>query len=188
MGFGQIAAGQHQVAVAGNHGQQIVEIVGDAARQAAHRLHFLGLPELLLEPGSLAAHFGRAKLPLDGGVEAHQVGASKMIGRPGRQSRQDIGLPDASGDHDQRKVGGIGLNDAQGLERPEIPHLEVADSDIPGGEQGVFQLLAGGYELKRGVVPAPAQLAGHGIGAGEADEEYPEGLGHDSVRRGELSG
>ena len=45
----QIAAGQQQVAVAGDHGQQVVEIVGHAARQAAHGLHLLRLPELLFQ-------------------------------------------------------------------------------------------------------------------------------------------
>ena len=39
---------EQQGAVAGDHGQQIVEIMGDPAGQTAHRLHFLRLAQTLL--------------------------------------------------------------------------------------------------------------------------------------------
>ncbi len=64
---------QQQIAKADHRGQQIVEIMGDAAGQLAHRLHFLRLGELRLEiavfrgidevndqPGNLAVLEGRA--------------------------------------------------------------------------------------------------------------------------------
>ena len=38
---------EQQLAVAHDDGQQVVEVVGDAAGQPAHRLHLLGLPQLL---------------------------------------------------------------------------------------------------------------------------------------------
>ena len=42
-------AHQHQVAMAENAGQDIVEIMRDAARQLPHCLHFCGLRDLALE-------------------------------------------------------------------------------------------------------------------------------------------
>jgi hypothetical protein len=41
---------EQEVAVAQDAGEQVVEVVGDAAGQLAHRLHLLGLAELLLAP------------------------------------------------------------------------------------------------------------------------------------------
>ena len=38
---------QQDIAVADDNGQQVVEIVGDAAGHSADRLHLLGLPQLL---------------------------------------------------------------------------------------------------------------------------------------------
>ena len=45
-------------AVAGDHGQQVVEVVRDAARELADGLHLLRLPELALEPLALAHVLG----------------------------------------------------------------------------------------------------------------------------------
>ena len=39
---------QQQIPVAGDHGQEVVEVVRDASRQATHRFHFLRLAQLLL--------------------------------------------------------------------------------------------------------------------------------------------
>ena len=41
--------GEKQVGASADHRQEVVEVVGDAARELAHRLHLLRLPELLLE-------------------------------------------------------------------------------------------------------------------------------------------
>ena len=49
---GQVA--QQQLCVAENGGQQVVEVVGDAARQLAHGFHLLRLAELLLEVALIA--------------------------------------------------------------------------------------------------------------------------------------
>ena len=46
-GGGQFAI--HQVAVAGDHGQQIIEIVRNPSGQLPNRFHFLSLPQLLLQ-------------------------------------------------------------------------------------------------------------------------------------------
>ncbi len=49
---------QQDFGVAVNHRQQIVEVVRHAARQAAHRFHFLRLPELLFQLPPLGDVFG----------------------------------------------------------------------------------------------------------------------------------
>ncbi len=41
---------EHEVAVAQDTGQQVVEVVGDAARELSHRLHSLRLATLVLAP------------------------------------------------------------------------------------------------------------------------------------------
>ena len=46
---GDLVAHQEQVAVAVDRGQQVVEVVGDAAGELADRLHLLALDELRLE-------------------------------------------------------------------------------------------------------------------------------------------
>ena len=38
-----------QLDVAGDHGEQVVEVVRDSARELSHRFHLLRLPQLLLD-------------------------------------------------------------------------------------------------------------------------------------------
>ena len=45
---------RHQLGVAANRGQQVVEVVGDAAGQPADRLHLLRLAQLILELHAIA--------------------------------------------------------------------------------------------------------------------------------------
>ena len=110
----QIAAGEQHVAVAGDDGEQVVEIVGHAAGQPAHRLHLLRLAELLLQAGALAPHLGRADFALHGGVQPHEVGAGQMVGRAGLEHRQDVRILDLAGDHDQRQIDTLAMD---GMER-----------------------------------------------------------------------
>jgi hypothetical protein len=49
-GVSGLRAGEEDVAVADDDGQQVVEVVRDPSRQAPHRLHLLRLPELFLQP------------------------------------------------------------------------------------------------------------------------------------------
>src|SRR5208283_5593639 len=44
--------------VAGDHHEQVVEVVGDATRKSSHGFHFLGLLELLLKSTPLGHIFG----------------------------------------------------------------------------------------------------------------------------------
>ena len=46
----RVEAPAQQLAVAHDHREQVVEVVGDAAREPADRLHLLRLAQLLLEP------------------------------------------------------------------------------------------------------------------------------------------
>src|SRR5437899_5306690 len=48
-GILRLHAVKEQVAVAADHGEKIVEVVGDAASHAAESFHFLGLAELAFE-------------------------------------------------------------------------------------------------------------------------------------------
>ena len=47
---------QQELAVAGDGREQVVEVVGHAAGQPAHRLHLLGLPQLLLAAAQGVLH------------------------------------------------------------------------------------------------------------------------------------
>ena len=82
----EVAAGQQHVAVAGDDGQQVIEIVRDAAGEPPDRFHLLRLAELLFEASALAAHAGRADFALDGGVQAHQIAAGQVVGGARLQS------------------------------------------------------------------------------------------------------
>ena len=71
---------RRQFEVAADRRQQVVEVVGDAAGQRAHRLHLLRLPELGLEP--LAGLFGPAPLgDVDGGADVAGEGAAGVDAR-----------------------------------------------------------------------------------------------------------
>ena len=115
----QVAARQQQIAVAGDHGQQIVEIVRHAAGQPAHRLHLLRLPELLLQPDAVAAHPGAAQFAFHRGVEAHQVAARQMVGRAGFENGEHIRILDLARNHDQRQIERLFLNHPQSFQRAE---------------------------------------------------------------------
>ena len=51
---------ERELGVAGNRGQRVVEIVRDPASQPADRLHFLRLPQLILELPSIGDVLHRA--------------------------------------------------------------------------------------------------------------------------------
>ena len=54
--FANILLGLEKLDIAANDGEEIIEIVGDAAGELADGLHFLGLTESLLRPGAFG-HF-----------------------------------------------------------------------------------------------------------------------------------
>ena len=63
-------AREGQRRVAEHHGEQVVEVVGDAAGEPAHRLHLLRLPQLLLEQVALGDVARVDDDGADGGVVA----------------------------------------------------------------------------------------------------------------------
>ena len=65
-----------QLAVAEDHREQVVEVVRDAAGETAHRLHLLGLAELLLEADArrdVARHRERGRAPLVRERDRHRL-------------------------------------------------------------------------------------------------------------------
>ncbi len=59
-----VDAGLHQVERADDAGEQVVEVVGDAPGELAHRLHLLRLAQRLLDPGPLLHLGGQARIGL----------------------------------------------------------------------------------------------------------------------------
>ena len=110
----QIAACQQHVAVPGDHGEQVVEIVRHAAGQPADRLHFLGLPELLFQGDALVPRLHGANLPLDRRAQPHQVGSRDVVGGPGFEDRQHLRILEFSRDDDQGQVDAELVDDAAG--------------------------------------------------------------------------
>ena len=69
-----------ELEVAADRGQQVVEVVGDAAGQRAHRLHLLRLPELGLEP--LPRLFSTPTIgDVDAGADVADEGARRVEAR-----------------------------------------------------------------------------------------------------------
>jgi len=83
LGFLQVGPPQQHVAVAGDHREQIIEIVSHTAGQPPYGFHLLCLPELLLEANPLAAHARAAQLALHRRVEPCQIAARQVIGCSG---------------------------------------------------------------------------------------------------------
>jgi hypothetical protein len=73
-----------------NHGQQIIEVVRDSARQTSHGLHLLRVPQLLLQ-GYALGDVARYHQPRWFGVE-HQI-AEPNLGVNGRACLAEVALP-----------------------------------------------------------------------------------------------
>ena len=69
------ASGKGHLGIALYHHKQVIEIMGDAARQLPHRLHFLGLAQLLLQSEPIGHVFGGPHHPV--------YGASRIPNRKG---------------------------------------------------------------------------------------------------------
>ena len=107
-GVGLVAPQHQQVAMAGDRGQQVVEVVGDAARQLADRLHLLALDELFLE-------------------RLHGAG----VGQDGHDARPRLAQP-GGGQHDLKELFGFVADEPQNLapgRRATLRHIRdpVAD-------------------------------------------------------------
>ena len=137
---------EHEVAVAEDRRQQVVEVVRDAAGQAADRLHFARLHQLVLELPTVFLHFGAGLQVLEqpllraGNLLAHRVeGArqpSDLVAAVARNALPVVALRDA--------LGGVGQFDQRpsDLRRDERdkddrdPDDDAADHENPRTERG----------------------------------------------------
>ena len=116
---------EHHLAVAEDRAQQIVEVVGDAAGQPAHRFHLLGLAELLL------------RLPERFLGRAHQ-----LLGRPAL-GHVALGAPD-------RRQEAVLDHAEQVVDEPALPAVPVElaglelDGPVPAADEGAEELQAPG--------------------------------------------
>ena len=143
--FFEVAAGQHQVAITSDDRQQIIEVVRHTAGQAAHRLHFLRLPDLLFQPDAIAPHLHTPDFALHRGIEPHQIAAGHVIGRARFQHREHVGVPNLPADHDQREVQPHILNLLQSFQRAESVDREIGDGHLRLERQRLAQLLTIGH-------------------------------------------
>ena len=97
LGVLQVTAGQQQVAVPRDDGEQIVKIVRYTAGEAADGFHLLCLVELLFQADAVAAQLGGADLALYRRVQPHQVAAGHVVGCPGLQGGKDVSILDLPG-------------------------------------------------------------------------------------------
>ena len=76
---------ERQLGVADEGGEEVVEVVRDAAGQPAERVHLLGLPKLIFQAlsfGDVARdtqHRGQGLVPLLGDLERHHVGVDPPL-------------------------------------------------------------------------------------------------------------
>ena len=113
-----------EFAEAEDDGQQVVEVVRDAAGQAADGLHALRMPQPMLGRlqgglrAALHAAVGRlAQLALDRGAEPAQVVLEHVVVRAGAHRLNRRVLADGAGDDDERDVGVVIAEQAQGVGR-----------------------------------------------------------------------
>ncbi len=144
----------HQVAIAHDHGEHVVEVMRDAARELAHRLHFLRLPKLRLEQLPVAHVRADAKKSQRRAVcIAHHAGAS------GEPARAAVGP------------------------EPAVVHVDIAP-DVDGcGHRITDDLPVVGMHplqearhVNRRLLRRQAEHTGHSVGPGQvprANVEFP---------------
>ena len=127
-----------ELAEAEDHGQQVVEVVGDAAGQPADGLHALRVPQALLGglQGGLRAALHAAirrlaQLALDRGAEPAQVVLEDVVVRAGAHGLDRRVLADGARDDDERDVGVVVAEQAQGVGGAEALHRVVARGRRP---------------------------------------------------------
>ena len=140
----------HELAIAADRREEVVEVVGHASGQSADRFHLLGLPELIF---ALAEHF-LALLAL--GDIAHDRGevgrAARLPRRHGQLDRKpDAVLPD-TGDFNRPAELRTGLVRAGRRQRGEA-RVPIGFRDEPG--QRLADRLVFGVTEDRPRAPAP---------------------------------
>ena len=154
--------------IAEDDGEQIVEIVRHAAGELAHRLHFLGLAELLIElvdGGALALE------RLGGAVEQRhqsaQFAARIGLGNP----RAEIAKPEFrrhGGEASDLAADAHGRQDPYAGEQQQRGHREnrhiLVEAAVGGGDQSV--LGSSDHDIEAGI--ADRRRAGDGPDLGSA--------------------
>ena len=155
-----------QLQAADDAGQQIVEVVGQPARELAHRLHLLRLAQLLLGRGE-----GRGLLVLGGDVAAVRIDLPILEhGGPGNPAiaavpaahpvleRFDEGRAEYVGEGDRGASRVLGMHERAEL-APDQVGLLPAEKGCPGPVHGVQGAVrAGDGEQVQRVPPQPVPL------------------------------
>ena len=110
---------EHRFAVAEDRGQQVVEVVRDAAGELADRLHLLRLVQLRLDVAVLLAPRVVAQFALDDGGQARHVALHHVVVRALAHRFDGLFLADRAGDDDEGEVGAVLVHDAEGIDGAE---------------------------------------------------------------------
>ena len=128
-----------ELAEAEDHGQEVVEVVRDAAGEAADGLHALRMPQAVLGGlqggvrAALHAPVGRfAQLALHRGTEAPQVVLQDVVVGAGAHRLDGRVLADGARDDDEGDVGIVIAQQVQGIDGAEALHRVIAEDHIPG--------------------------------------------------------
>ena len=181
---------RHRIDIGADHHQLVVEVVGDAAGEAADRLHLLGVPKLAL--GLLAHRRLLVQLPgrlddvtLEFGLEM-ALQFLRLLQRLHVDRRgEPMGLPPlAVQDHDRR--GGDDVR-AIGAVMPAQPHLHRVVPPLPHGDLAQAQHPAAIVRVRhRGSLVSVGQKSDAGVLARAAVlEDRASGLSEHPHERGQ---
>ena len=150
---------KQQLAVAQDHAEEVVEVVGDTSRQLADRFHLVGLPQPLFRGAkgpplprlAQAAHDGRTQAresPLDDevvGARFHRLDRLLLADRPRHDDEWDV----------YRRL----MAKGQRFRSAELRHLEVGNNDVPlASLEGFEHRLPGLHPFGGHVVFEPPEL------------------------------
>ena len=151
------------VGEAEDHREQVVEVVGDAAREPSHRLHLLRLKELpllLLQRAPLLTTALRlAELAFHHRSQPEQAVLNQEIAGPRLHEGGRLLLADEARHHHEGDVLARGAHDLQRVPPIEARHREVGEHDVPlPGLQGRAQAVRGVDPLVNDFVTGALQL------------------------------
>ncbi len=155
---------QQQIGVDHDDAEQIVEVVGDAAGELAHRLDPLAAAELMLDAAPFGAALGLAQLPLDCRQQARQPVLGHEIVRAGAHRGDRDLLLDCARDDQERQVEAAPLHQRQRFEGAELRHRPVGDDGVPLAVERRRHRRLGIHALPARLVAAAAQFAQQQLG------------------------
>ena len=165
-------------------GEEVVEVVRDAAGKPADGFHLLRLLQLALDRladlalfTGLPPQFGVAELTIDRSGQAREIVLEHVVVRAGPHRRDRCLLADGAGDDDERIVQLAGLDGRERVHRAESWHRMVADDRVPGRvvERGLEALPCLDAEMIHRVARALQMPHDQGgIVFGVFDEQQPQ--------------